>query len=115
RNSIDRGSRDYWTPRPSRIAAVTNAAATDKALSEPSPVAESEDAPGTAGPRLPQKYFDMLQQPDSRDPRAYIVPADQPDFPTAVKFINALLKTGIAVHRTTADFVFGGKKYPANS
>src|SRR5688572_25072464 len=27
-------------------------------------------------------------------PRAYILPADQPDFPTATKFVDALLKSG---------------------
>ena len=30
--------------------------------------------------------------------RRYILPADQPDFPTAVQFVDALLKNGIRVH-----------------
>ena len=50
-----------------------------------------------------------------RDPRGFILPADQPDFPTATKFVNALLKTGITVHRATAPFAVAGKSYPAGS
>src|SRR6266849_6110980 len=50
-----------------------------------------------------------------RDPPAYIIPADQPDFLTATKFVNALIKTGITVERATAPFTMDGKNYPANS
>ena len=37
----------------------------------------------------------VLRDPAKRDPRGYIIPSDQPDFPTASKFVNALLKTGV--------------------
>jgi hypothetical protein len=50
-----------------------------------------------------------------RDPRGFILPADQPDFPTATKFVNALIKTGVSVHRATAPFTVAGKNYPAGS
>ncbi len=40
---------------------------------------------------------------------------DQPDFPTATRFINALLETGITVHRATRGFPAQGKTYPAGS
>ena len=43
--------------------------------------------------RSPAKYYEMLRDPAMRDPRGYILPADQPDFLTATKFVNALLKT----------------------
>ena len=33
--------------------------------------------------------------PRCRDPRGFILPSDQPDFLTATKFINALIKTGV--------------------
>jgi hypothetical protein len=59
-----------------------------------------------------------MKKPELRDPRAYVIsadPADQPDFPTALKFLNALIKTGVSVHRATADFTVAGKKYPAGS
>ena len=42
-------------------------------------------------------------------------PSDQPDFPTATKFVNALIKTGITVQRATAEFTVAGKNYPAGS
>jgi hypothetical protein len=57
----------------------------------------------------------MLRKPELRDPRAFIIPADQPDFPTAARFATALLETGIAVHRATTAFTAGGKEYPARS
>src|SRR5690606_37950572 len=47
--------------------------------------------------------------------RGYIIPSNQPDFPTAVKFLNALIRTGIIVHQATQDFVVEGKTYPAGS
>ena len=56
-----------------------------------------------------------LRRPEHRDPRAYVIPSDQPDFPTATKFVNALLETGITIHRATTDFTVQGKKYPAGS
>jgi hypothetical protein len=62
------------------------------------------------------KYFDsILRDPALRDPRGYILPASQPDFPTATKFVNALLKTGVTVHRATADFEVAGRRYPKGS
>ena len=41
--------------------------------------------------------------------------ADQPDFPTAIRFLNSLVKTGITIHRATANFTVAGKNYPAGS
>lgn len=46
---------------------------------------------------------------------AAVIPADQPDFLTATKFVNALIKNGITVHRATAPFTVKGKTYPAHS
>ena len=45
----------------------------------------------------------VLRDPAHRDPRAYILPADQRDFPTATKFINALRHVGVTVERATQD------------
>ena len=52
----------------------------------------------------------LFHDPASRDPRGYILPADQPDFLTATKFVNALLGTGVQVHRATADFEVAGQE-----
>ena len=101
RNSIERGSRDHWTMTPQRVEAVKAA------------VRGGRDS--VRGPAAPARYFDLLRAPDARDPRGYILPADQPDFPTATKFVNALIKNAIAVHRATRPFEVGGKRYPAGS
>jgi hypothetical protein len=101
RNSIARGSRDHWTANPKRYAEV---AARMAAESGGRPAGEREMA-----------YWAELRGSGLRDPRGFIIPADQPDFPTAVKFINALRETGIAVHRATRAFEAAGKTWPAGS
>jgi hypothetical protein len=116
-NSIERGSRDHWTTRPGRLEEIVKLAAADRSgtdTTETTPDAP-ESTSSNAVPRLAMKYWDLLRQPGWRDPRGYILPADQPDFPTAVKFVNTLLKNGIAIHRARADFMVAGKNYPAGS
>ena len=68
-----------------------------------------------SAPRTTRSSVTLLRDPALRDPRGYIMPSDQPDFPTATKFVNTLIKTGITVHRATAAFTVGGKSYPAGS
>jgi len=105
RNSIERGSKDSWTITPKRIAALEEAAKTSRGgRSAPGSQAVSSDL-----------YASVLHDPAFRDPRGYILPSDQPDFPTATKFINTLIKNGIAVLRATRDFEVAGKHYPAGS
>ncbi|MXV16259.1 M14 family metallopeptidase [Hufsiella ginkgonis] len=116
KNSIDRGSRDYWTLSPKRVEEIKVAAREG----QPAPAAGAEGAggPGGFGGRggMNVKYFDaVLKNPALRDARAYVVPADQADFPTAVKFLNTLIATGVRVHQATAAFTVAGKKYPAGS
>ena len=60
-------------------------------------------------------YNTVLHDPALRDPRGYILPSDQPDFPTATKFVNALIKSGVVVHQATAAFSVNGKNYPTGS
>lgn len=105
RNSIRRGSQDHWTITPKRIAAVEEAARR-AGLS-------GQQARGRRA--LPDSLFALLRRPELRDPRGYIIPSDQPDFPTAVKFVNALIKNGITVHRASQPFAVNGKRYPAGS
>ena len=50
-----------------------------------------------------------------RDPRGFVLPSDQPDFLTATKFVNVLIKAGVDVHRATGAFAAAGKTYPAGS
>ncbi|MES2697830.1 MAG: M14 metallopeptidase family protein [Verrucomicrobiota bacterium] len=122
KNSIDRGSRDSWTPRPTRLDEIVKGAATEPRSTETDdiPAPDSGDSPppsggGSSSSRLTSKHWDLFRKAEWRDPRGFIVPADQPDFPTAIKFINTLVKTGIILHRAKSDFTVGGKTYPAGS
>lgn len=98
RNSIDRGNKDTWTITPKRIAAL-------KAV-----VANSSTG------RVPAELYDtVLHDPKMRDPRGYVISSKQSDFPTAIKFVNALLKNGVTVLRATSEFRLAGKTYPMGS
>ncbi|MEO6539893.1 MAG: M14 metallopeptidase family protein, partial [Ferruginibacter sp.] len=110
RNSMDKGNRDTWSLSPSKIEAI-NKLYQDSLKRRPA--AETTRA-GAA--TVPVKFYDSVMKDIAfKDPRAYIIPADQPDFATAVEFLNALVKTGVVVHKASADFTVGVKKYPANS
>jgi hypothetical protein len=130
RNSIQRGSQDSWTVTPKRIEALKEAAAKQADASAKDAQKKSTPAGETAAPAVespsvameraagavPAKFYaSELHNPALRDPRGYILPSDQPDFPTATKFINTLIKNGVTVERATASFDVAGKHYPAGS
>lgn len=92
KNSIERGSTDTWTANPRRDAEVA---------------ARIRGAESMVWAAQHTKEF--------RDPRGYIIPSDQADFPTVIKFINSLRETGITIQRATASFTVAGKQYPAGS
>jgi hypothetical protein len=119
KNAIERGSRDNWTLFPKYSASVTSAIAADKRVvrkdtakkesASVSPAEEADNSPSV-------QFFDAVyKNPAMRDPRGYIITKDQADFPTAVKFINTLVKSGILIHKATAPFTVEGKTYPAGS
>jgi hypothetical protein len=114
KNSIERGSRDTWTASPRRLDAIRAAIAKDQPRDE-GPGFNPAATVGGFSSAAPAKYYDMLHDPAFRDPRGYVIPSDQADFPTATKFVNALLKSGVAVHRATRAFEVAGKQYPAGS
>ncbi|HEU4690629.1 MAG TPA: M14 metallopeptidase family protein, partial [Vicinamibacterales bacterium] len=89
RNSIERGNRDSWTVSPRDLA--------------------------SGGGRSRGNFEAQFRDSTRRDARAYILSSDQPDFLTAIKFVDSLLKTGITVHRATTAFNVAGKSYPAGS
>jgi hypothetical protein len=105
--SIQRGSEDTWTPNPRRIAEVS-------AAFPASTPAGGGPAAGR-GASTDSAIWAALHRPEIRDPRAFIIPSDQPDFPTAAKFATALLETGITVQRAATAFSAAGKEYPARS
>lgn len=114
RNQIERGSGNNWTLTPKRMAAL------DKVLRE------NDASERFVGPQTgalagyfslgsPPEYFTELRRPEDRDPRGYIIPSNQADFPTATKFVNTLIKNGVTVHRATRDFQVEGQSYPKDS
>jgi len=106
KNSIEKGSRNHWTITPHRIEAVQAAIKKDDAKSM---------GTGRRSQGYDPKYFKVFREPEARDPRGFIIPADQPDFLTATKFINTLIKNGITVHRATKSFTVNGKTYGEGS
>jgi hypothetical protein len=106
RNSIARGSTDTWTPAPHRYAAVA------AKMGVPMAGGGRGAAPS---PERDAAVMSEIRRPEFRDPRGYIIPSNQSDFPTAVKFINALREVGIHVERATRDFEVQGRKYLAGS
>ncbi|MGH9480838.1 MAG: M14 family metallopeptidase [Terriglobales bacterium] len=118
RNSIQRGNQDSWTVNPDRIAALEAAGAPPSNGRGGRAAATDAAAFGGFGRGRglnPELYSTVLHNPAERDPRGYVIPADQPDFATATKFINALIKNGTEIERATADFQVAGKSYPSGS
>ncbi len=112
-NSVERGSKDYWGLSPKKIAEM-NRLITESQKNRPREEASEE----WWNPRstISKKFYDtVMTNPIYRDPRGFIIPADQTDFATAVEFLNALIRTGVVVHKATAEFTLNGKKYPADS
>jgi hypothetical protein len=115
-NQIAKGNKDSWTDTPRRIAAA-------QAGLRGSQAPPTEGAGGGGGGRggrgggtgSADDFRRLLRAPELRDPRGFIVPSDQRDFPTATKFIETLLETGVTVHRATREFQIAGKTYPAGS
>lgn len=92
-NSIERGSADSWTVLPFEIDAAQDQV--------------------NRGDR--DDWERLLRAPEDRDPRGFILTADQPDFSRVEKFVNVLLMNGVEVHRASADFSVAGTTYPAGS
>jgi hypothetical protein len=131
-NSIDKGSKDYWTISPKRIAALEAAASAEGATGGGRGGRGGRGAGGdaSAGGDLPagltvgglgartvpsELYEKILHDPKMRDPRGYIIPSDQADFANATEFVNTLIKNGITIMKATSAFTVAGKNYPANS
>ena len=108
KNSIERGKKDTWSFSPKKIDAINAAAKTS------APVAGTEFTRGRSAISM-KAYDTVMKAPLNRDARGYILSADQPDFNSAIKFLNALIRTGILVQKATAPFTVAGKSYPAGS
>jgi hypothetical protein len=114
KSSIEAGNRDNWTISPKRINAINDVYEKDQKNNRRTDI-QANSSRGNQG-TLPLKYYSMLVKDSTlRDPRGYVIPAGQPDFPTAVKFVNALIQSGISVSRAETDFKIEGNSYPAGS
>jgi hypothetical protein len=107
-NSIARGSEDSWTMTPTRVAEMHAASAAAGAK----PVATRTRGSSSIEPRF---YEAVMRNPANRDARAYVIDPGQRDHPTAVRFLNALIKLGVDVDRANAPFAANGKQYPAGT
>jgi hypothetical protein len=121
-DSIQWGNEDHWTVMPQRMEKYRQqlqgaqpqgqaGAAGGRGAGGGGGRGGGRGGGGVDSAALHKAYF----SPENRDPRGYILPSDQPDFGTAVRFVNALIKSGITIHRATAAFTVNGKQYPANS
>jgi hypothetical protein len=102
RKSIENGSKDYWTLSPKKVESIQELYRSD--IKNPEARIDT----------LPLAYFAKIyQNPTLRDPRAYVIPADQTT--SAVAFINILIQSGIRIEKAKTAFEIAGKKYPAGS
>jgi len=120
-NQVERGSMDSWTVTSNTIDAAT------QALAQAAGPQQAGGAAGAGGGRggrgggrvdaatSMKVYNEVMRNPATRDPRGFIIPSDQSDFPTATKLINTLRHLGIVVDRATSAFTVAGKQYPAGS
>ncbi len=100
KHSIEAGSKDNWTKSPKKVELLGEAFKADKKESK--------------SDTLPVEYFSKVYKDATlRDPRGYIVPANQTT--TATAFINILINSGIQVQKATNIFSVAGKAYPAGS
>ena len=112
KNAIDKGNKDTWSLSPLKVEAINKLY--QDSLKRIRVTTETTNR--NVAPNVPVKFYDsVMRNPAYKDPRGYIIPSTQPDFGTAVEFLNALIKTGVVVEKATSDFTVAGKKYPANS
>jgi hypothetical protein len=123
RDEIQWGSEDHWTFSPHKMARVQDGlvarggvtATAIPGAASTSAAAGGRGGGGGGGRGAADPLYEALTSKDLRDPRGFVIPADQPDFGTATKFVNTLIKTGVTVMRASAPFTVAGKSYPANS
>lgn len=58
---------------------------------------------------------DGIEDGESGDPYAYIIPPDQWDHGEALELVNVLLQGGAEIQRAEQSFAAGGEEYPAGS
>jgi hypothetical protein len=120
---IAQGNRDSWTIWPKRIAAAEARILEENRARRMQQQADNPmaflggfgNAAMMRTGEQAQAMMGVLRDPALRDPRAYVIDPTQADYPTAIKFLVALQKAGVDVHRATAAFSVGNKRYPAGT
>lgn len=118
RDMIERGSGDDWitTPKVLADAQAKLGGGGGGRGNAPLDALAAADFGGRGGSGATKEQFtENFRNPAKRVPRGFILPSNQPDFLTAEKFLVALQKAGIIVHRATGPFTAGGKQYPSGS
>jgi len=119
KRAIENGNKDHWTISGQDIAAAQAALSNGATQAGGARGAAGGGRGGRGGGASAETqmevYNNVLHAKDKRDPRGYVIPSDQPDFPTAVKFVNRLRHVGVYVDQATQPFTVAGKQYPANS
>jgi hypothetical protein len=100
KNSINAGSKDYWTLSPNKVEMVNELMKADQKDQRADTIAL-------------QYYEKVYKNPKLRDARGYIIPISQTT--TANNFVNILIKSGIRVEKATTNFKVGDKEYEAGS
>lgn len=112
KNNIRKGSEDYWSLQPKNIGDIRQKYEADLKAG----LVEKQENVGRRSNAIPIEYYDaVFKNPELRDAKGYILSADQEDFPTAVKFTNTLIKSGVSVEKAQSQFTVDGKNYPAGS
>ncbi|MDA7980759.1 MAG: M14 family metallopeptidase, partial [Pirellulales bacterium] len=101
--AIERGNRDSWTITPSLVKNLRNRGSQRSGNSARSQGRGRQNR-GGRGALTAEQFQAMFRVPENRDPRGFIVPANQTDFLTATKFVNILIGTGVIVHQATEEF-----------
>lgn len=84
--AIARGRQDFWTTTPRLVN-------------------EAKE----------RKDDSVFSDPSWRDPRAYVMPANQPNWSAVVRFARSLWHCGVDLHRANESFHLNGKTMPAGS
>jgi hypothetical protein len=60
-------------------------------------------------------YKNSIEKVEKNQPYAFVISAAQGDYPTMLKMLEVILMGGVEVHQAKADFIAGGRFYPAGS
>ncbi len=60
-------------------------------------------------------YKNSIEATDKGQPYAFVIPALQHDYLTMLKMLDVLRSGGVEIHRAKAEFIAGGRVYPAGS